>query len=236
MCNSLAFRVFILEMREAKFDIEQALRRRLNWGKGGETSGLNLSENSIIDEVGNRFTSLKKKISYRDRVIAESRETISNQKARFDAETFLYRGNASLEIISDKQFLKGGFDNRNVVIYGNADNNRAWKTLLADAPIQVSRTQITIGNKTYKGDDLTTYFTVPRKGTKENLVGVIAGTGIRGARATYPNDYISGISGYPDAMIFGLDILKSSISGVKAAGFFGNDWTVENGNFKYSNQ
>ena len=79
MRNSLAFRVFILEMREAKFDIEQALRRRLNWGKGGETSGQNLSENSIIDEVGNRFTSLKKKISYHDRVIAESRETISNQ-------------------------------------------------------------------------------------------------------------------------------------------------------------
>ena len=96
MCNSLAFRLFMLEMRDAGFDIEQALRRRLNWGKGGETSGLNLSENSIIDEVGNRFTSLKKKISYRDRVIAESRETISNQKARFDAETFLYRGNASL--------------------------------------------------------------------------------------------------------------------------------------------
>ena len=73
-------------MREAKFDIEQALRRRLNWGKSGETSGQNLSENSIIDEVGNRFTSLKKKISYRDRVIAESRETISNQKAIITAK------------------------------------------------------------------------------------------------------------------------------------------------------
>ena len=75
-------------MREAKFDIEQALRRRLNWGKRGETSGQNLSENSIIDEVGNRFTSLKKKISYRDRVIAESRETISNQKAIITAKEF----------------------------------------------------------------------------------------------------------------------------------------------------
>ena len=62
------------------------MRRRLNWGKSGETSGLNLSENSIIDEVDNRFTSLKKKISYRGRVIAESRKTISNQKAIITAK------------------------------------------------------------------------------------------------------------------------------------------------------
>ncbi|MFR9647279.1 MAG: IS66 family transposase, partial [Rikenellaceae bacterium] len=43
--------------------------------------GQNLSENSILDEVDNRFTSLKKKISYRNRVIAESREIISNQNS-----------------------------------------------------------------------------------------------------------------------------------------------------------
>ena len=76
----------MLEMRYTEFDIEQALRRCLNWGKRGEAIGQNLSENSIVDEVGNRFTSLKKKISYRDRVIAESRETISNQKAIITAK------------------------------------------------------------------------------------------------------------------------------------------------------
>ena len=69
-----------------ELSIEQALRRRLNWGKGGETNGQNLSESSILDEVDSRFTSLKKKISYRDRVIAESRETISNQKATIIAK------------------------------------------------------------------------------------------------------------------------------------------------------
>ena len=68
-------------MKDMGLDIDRALRRRLNWGKGGETKGQNFSESSIVDEIDSRFTSLKKKISYRDRVIAQSRETISNHEA-----------------------------------------------------------------------------------------------------------------------------------------------------------
>ncbi|MFR9543363.1 MAG: IS66 family transposase [Rikenellaceae bacterium] len=68
-------------MKVAGLDIEQALRRRLNWGKCAETKSQNASETSIVDEIDNRFTSLKKKISYRDRVIAESREIISNRES-----------------------------------------------------------------------------------------------------------------------------------------------------------
>ena len=73
-------------MKDVGFDIEQALRRRLNWGKGSEMNSQTIAESSILDEVDSRFTSLKKKISYRDRVIAESRETISDQKAIISAK------------------------------------------------------------------------------------------------------------------------------------------------------
>ncbi|MFR9592883.1 MAG: IS66 family transposase [Rikenellaceae bacterium] len=68
-------------MKDIGLDIEQVLRRRLNWGKGAEAKSQNASESSIVDEIDNRFTSLKKKISYRDKVIAESREIISNHQA-----------------------------------------------------------------------------------------------------------------------------------------------------------
>ena len=51
-------------------------------------------------------------------------------KARYDAESFSYRGNGSIEIISDKQFDAEKYANRGVIIYGNADNNSAWKLLL----------------------------------------------------------------------------------------------------------
>ncbi|MFI3306915.1 MAG: IS66 family transposase [Rikenellaceae bacterium] len=73
-------------MKDAGFDIEYALRRRLNWGRCGEINNQTVTESSIIDEVDSRFASLKKKISYRDKVITQSREIISEQKATIAAK------------------------------------------------------------------------------------------------------------------------------------------------------
>ncbi len=73
-------------MKDLGLDIDRALRRRLNWGQAGEANGQASTFISIVDEVDARFTSLKKKISYRDKVIAKSRVTISNQKTTIAAK------------------------------------------------------------------------------------------------------------------------------------------------------
>ena len=153
-------------------------------------------------------------------------------KARFDAETFLYRANSSIDVVADKDFNPSAYADRNVVIYGNATNNKAWNKLLKNAPIQVMNGEIRMGDKVMKGQDLGAYFVYPRPDSPTAGVGVVAGTGIEGMKATYPNDYISGITGFPDLLIFGVDILKDGIRGVKVSGFFGNDWSVENGCFE----
>lgn len=152
-------------------------------------------------------------------------------KARFDAETFLYRGNGSIDVIADKDFIPSAYADRNVVLYGNASNNKAWNKLLKNAPIQVLKGEIRMGDKVLKGNDLGTYFVYPRPDSPTASVGVVAGTGIEGMKATYPNDYISGITGFPDLLIFNVDILKEGIHGIRVSGFFGNDWSVENGCF-----
>lgn len=152
-------------------------------------------------------------------------------KARFDAETFLYRGNGSIDVIADKDFIPSAYADRNVVLYGNASNNKAWNKLLKNAPVQVLKGEIRIGDKVLKGNDLGTYFVYPRPDSPTASVGVVAGTGIEGMKATYPNDYISGITGFPDLLIFNVDILKEGIHGIRVSGFFGNDWSVENGCF-----
>lgn len=157
-------------------------------------------------------------------------------KARFDAETFLYRGNGSMDVISDKEFLAGDFSDRNVVVYGNSKTNSAWAKLLSNSDIQVNPTEIKFGDQVMRSESLGTYFVVPRQGSDKAYVGVVAGTGLKGAKATYPNDYISGISGYPDAMIFDVDILKDGVRGVKAVGFFSNDWKVKGGDFTIVNE
>lgn len=152
-------------------------------------------------------------------------------KARFDAETFLYRGNSSVEIIPDKEFSPEKYKDRNVILYGNSVNNSAWKQLLGHCEIKVTDKEIIFGNKTFTGTDLGTFFIYPRADSHTASVGVVAGTGNEGMKSLYPNDYFSGITGFPDLMIFDVNWLKDNPRGIKVSGFFGNDWKIETGEF-----
>ena len=148
-------------------------------------------------------------------------------RARFDAETFYYRGNGSIDVIADKEFSLDNYKDRNVIIYGNASNNSAWKLLLKDSPIQIDNQQIKIGDKVLKGNDLATYFVLPRKDSKTAMVGVVAGTSEKGMKATWANNYISGITGFPDVMIFKADLLLNGLPNMKVNGFFDNNWSAK---------
>ncbi|OXA74053.1 alpha/beta hydrolase [Flavobacterium aquidurense] len=156
---------------------------------------------------------------------AAEREWYLN-RARFDAETFYYRSNGSIDVISDNEFSLEKYKDRNVVLYGNAANNSAWKLLLKNAPVQIDNQQIKIGNKVLKGDDLAAYFVLPRKDSKTAMVGVVAGTSEKGMKATWANNYISGITGFPDVMIFKADLLLNGLPNMKVSGFFDNDWSA----------
>ena len=52
-------------------------------------------------------------------------------------------------------------------------------------------------------------------------------------RAAFANDYFSGITGYPDLMIFSTDMLRDGPGGIIVSGFFGNDWSIGRGDFSY---
>ena len=148
-------------------------------------------------------------------------------RARFDAETFYYRGNGSIDVIADTDFNLSNYKDRNVVVYGNASNNIAWKLLLKDSPIQIDTKQIIVGGKIIKGNDLAAYFIQARRDSKTALVGVVGGTGEVGMRATWANNYISGITGFPDVMIFRADLLSKGLSEMRVSGFFDNDWSAK---------
>ncbi|MDR6237535.1 carboxylesterase family protein [Aureibacter tunicatorum] len=154
-------------------------------------------------------------------------------KARFDAETFWYRGNSTLELVKDVDFNPKKYQDRNVVIYGNANTNTAWNKLLKDSPVQVKNGKITIEGQTMSGDNLGAYFVQPRKDSKVASVGVVAGTGIKGAKAGFANQYFLAGPSFPDLMIFDDSMTTEGMKSVKVSGFFGNDWSVENGDFAW---
>lgn len=144
-------------------------------------------------------------------------------KARYDAETWYYRGNGAVDIVADKDYVPERYQGRSVILYGNASTNSAWGLLLKDCPIQVKRNELKAGDKVYTGDDLAAYFIRPLPDGKTS-VAVIAGTGVKGMQAANANQYFAGASGFPDYMVFRLQMLQTGASGVLMAGFFGNDW------------
>lgn len=157
--------------------------------------------------------------------------TWSYNKARYDAETWYYRGNGAVDIIADKEFSAEQYAGRNIIIYGNATTNSAYNLLLTDCPIRIERNKITAGTEVMQGDDLAAYFVWPQKNSAVNSVGVIAGTGLKGMNAANANQYFAGASGFPDFMIFSVDMLQSGTNEVKLAGFFDNNWKLTDTNY-----
>ena len=151
-------------------------------------------------------------------------------KARYDAETWYYRGNGSVDVIPDKEYNTNDYAGRNVIIYGNATTNSAWNLLLNDSPVQVSRNHVSAGANAWSGDDLAVYFTWPIKNSASNSVGVVAGTGLKGMNAANANQYFAGGSGFPDYMIFRLDMLRDGSQAIELAGFFDNNWQMDKKN------
>ncbi|UCG15575.1 MAG: prolyl oligopeptidase family serine peptidase [Phycisphaerales bacterium] len=160
----------------------------------------------------------------------------SFSKARYDAETFWYRGNGAVDVIADTEFNPDKDRDSNVILYGNASSNRAWAALLADSPVQVRPGGITIGRRELPGDDLACLTIRPRPGSDRALVGAVAGTGSAGMRLTDRLPYfVSGVA-YPDCIVLGPDVLTDGGRGVRVAGYFGIDWTIDSGDFAWRDQ
>jgi dienelactone hydrolase len=155
-------------------------------------------------------------------------------KARFDAETFWYRGNASVDVVSDKAFDPAQDRDRNVVLYGNADTNALWARLLGGGPVDVRSGRVRIGDRDFQGADLGIYFVRPRAGSALASVGAVAWTGPAGWAAVQPVQYFVSGAGFPDLLLLGAEALKTGTAGVRAIGWFGNDWSVERGDFVWS--
>lgn len=154
-------------------------------------------------------------------------------KVRYDAENFWYQGNGSVDIVADVDFNPAAEKDRNVILYGNANTNLAWKALLGTSPVQVRRGEIQIGNRKTTGSNLACLLIRPRPGSDIASVGAVSGTGVVGMRVTDRRPYLSPGFAYPDCVVFSSDMLTQGSQGVVCAGFFGEDWRVETGEFEW---
>jgi predicted esterase len=184
----------------------------------------------IKDELKHRFLFV-----YGTRGAAEE-NAWAYQKARYDAETFWYRGNGSVDLVPDVAFDPSRYADRTVVLYGNAETNAAWPALLQDSPVQVRRGQVQIGQRTLRGEDLAALFVQPRRDSDTACVVAVSGSGPLGMRSLCPVSLFVPAVRYPDCVITRVDPNDAGSSGNVAAGFFGLDWSVENGEFVFADE
>lgn len=199
-----------------------------------------ISERLNPDEKGPHRNGLFKDI-FRNRVVfvygtsgTKDDQAWALAKARFDAETFWYRGNASVDVVSDIEFEPGAEPDRNVILYGNSETNKLYKTLIGGtSPIQIAPKSVQIAPSVsgWKRDDLAAVFIRPRRGSKTASVACVGGTGIVGSRVTDRLPFFLSGAAFPDALVMESATLENGSKGFLFAGFFGNDWSLTKGDF-----
>jgi hypothetical protein len=148
-------------------------------------------------------------------------------RVRFDAETFWYRGNGSVDCISDTQWQEMANEDRNVIVYGNASINLAWRQLLGNSPIVVERDRWTIEGKEAEQTEAAVLMVRPRADSPHALVGAIGGTSVRALRATLRLPIFSSGTGYPDYLLLSPDFLSKGNDAILATGFFNANWSLD---------
>lgn len=153
---------------------------------------------------------------------AEENEWSVN-KARYDAESWYYRGNGAVDIIKDTEV--GRYKDRNLIVYGNADTNKAF-SLIPKAPVLIKRGSILVGDQELRGQDLAAVFLYPQG---KRLIAVVGGTGQAGMLFTDRLPYFTSGVAYPDWAVFRTSALTQGSKKVLGAGFFDNRWKFDRG-------
>lgn len=142
-------------------------------------------------------------------------------KARYDAEQWWYRGNGFACLMSDEVYLASARDGaaglNNLILYGNADCNAAWSLVDPGAGVRVTRDRVSIGDAHWSGEDLGVLCVAPMKGHADKLIGIVAGSGLRGARAIERMPYFSAGTGFPDALVVRSSVWRAGTAGVVSA-------------------
>ncbi|MGM0531119.1 MAG: prolyl oligopeptidase family serine peptidase [Bacteroidota bacterium] len=156
-------------------------------------------------------------------------------KAKYDAETFWYQGNGAIDIIPDTSFNASDYAGRDVILYGTKESNDAWNDLLTDSPIQVSKENISVGDKDLTGKSLASIFVRPREDSGSTSVGVVSATGSKGWKLLNSRKYMYPFYNAPDFAVFDAGEIGTKNTGIQVAGYYGVDWSLEKGDIRWKN-
>ncbi|MEY3601815.1 MAG: hypothetical protein RL169_1059 [Armatimonadota bacterium] len=143
------------------------------------------------------------------------------QIARYHLETWMVRGNGHIDIFLDTDPLD---ENRTYVLYGNKDINKAWKRLVNQRNVDVSRRLARVDGRSVTGDDVFLLACQPHPTSETSHVVLVGFTGAPAARAVLRVPiFVSGVA-MPDWIIAKTDVFQVGRAGVVGAGYFDSTW------------
>lgn len=221
---------------EQKFDKIEYPAEKQVWFTKSEGKWKQISKPSSDLKGPHRYGTLKEAYNHKFVFVygtqGDSEEDQLNyNKARFDAETFWMQGNGAIDIIADSEYFHEKYKNRSIIIFGNATTNSAWDKLLKNSPIQVENGFVKVEDKKIESKDLACFFIRPKPNSEKNMVAVVCGSSKKAMKITNRRGFMYPFLNAPDFVLFNDEIFQLDNSGIEATGFFGNDWSVKNGEF-----
>lgn len=142
--------------------------------------------------------------------------------ARAHAEHWWYQANGHAPLMSDAQVVQSPalVAGRNVILYGHAGMNAAWRVLAAsDASVLVERGRAAFAGREFAGDDLSAIAIIARAGVPNGaagpLLGVVAGTGPRALRALDRAPLFSPGVGIPEGVLLRADVWRRGLEAIE---------------------
>ncbi len=204
------------------------------WFERTDSGWKNVIEPDLGEKGPHRYGSFKE--AFRNRFVlvygtkgSEEENAWMLARARFDAETFRYRGNGYAEIVSDTSWQAIAENDRNLIVYGNSNINSAWSELLSDSPVNIASGNATIQGREPLSESLCLWMVRPRPGSSVASVGAIGGTDLPAMLATQRLPIFSSGTGYPDLLLAAPTYLEDGFQSIRLAGYFGVDWSFERG-------
>jgi len=135
-------------------------------------------------------------------------------------------GNGRTQVLPDTEVTAEAVAKHNLVLYGGPKENSVTNRIADRLPIRVKAGRMSLGNSDL-GDSLVALFVYPNPLNRDRLVLVRMGTDSDNTRLSMFWSAMSSGAGIPDFMVFDRSVRRYGWTGVRAAGFFGPDWSID---------
>lgn len=143
--------------------------------------------------------------------------------ATYWAETFWYRGNGDLEVVTDAEASKMKLDGRNVVLFGRKETNLLWQKLNPRSAIEVVPGRASFQSHTAVGEDIACLELARRPNNTQILLA--SWTGEAGARLLARSPVFLSGAAYPDVLVWrATSLVPGDATGFLAAGYNSAGW------------